>query len=106
MASMHWHDLLLPHLPWAEKVIRPVLVYVFLLLMFRLASKRELAQATVFDFLIILLISNVVQNAMIGEDNSVVGAAAGAATLLWLSYLLNRMTSTSKRAREFLEGTP
>ena len=82
--SLNWHDLLLPQPSWLEKVLRPLLVYALLLVLFRIASKREMAQATLFDFLIMLLISNVVQNAMIGPDNSVLGAAAGAAVLVGL----------------------
>jgi uncharacterized membrane protein YcaP (DUF421 family) len=101
-----WHDLLLPGPSWAEKIVRPILVYLALLLIFRLASKRELAQATLFDFLIILLISNVVQNAMIGSDNSVLGAFAGAIVLVLLSGLLNRLTANNKRRRLLLEGNP
>lgn len=103
---INWHDLLLPGPSWAEKVLRPLLVYVALLIIFRLASKRELAQATLFDFLIILLISNVVQNAMIGNDNSVLGAFAGALVLVMLSGVLNRLTANNKRRRILMEGKP
>ena len=81
-------------------------IYLILGGIFRVASKRELAQATLFDFLIILLISNVVQNAMIGDDNSVLGATVGAITLVVLSYILNWLTSRNKRARIVLEGSP
>ena len=101
-----WHQLLLPDVSWPEKLIRPILVYVAMMLIFRVASKRELAQATLFDFLIILLISNVVQNAIIGNDNSVLGALAGAVTLVFMAGALNRVTSRSKKAREILEGKP
>ena len=101
-----WHDVLMPKPSWAEKIVRPVLVYLVLLLIFRIASKRELAQATLFDFLIILLISNVVQNAIIGEDNSVLGAIAGAVVLVLLSAFLNRITGISHNARVLLEGNP
>jgi uncharacterized membrane protein YcaP (DUF421 family) len=104
--SIPWHELLFPKPSWLEKIVRPLLVYTILLVIFRLASKRELAQATLFDFLIILLISNVVQNAMIGDDNSVLGAAAGAVTLVWLSGRLNAITARSKKARTLLEGVP
>jgi uncharacterized membrane protein YcaP (DUF421 family) len=101
-----WHQLLLPDVSWTEKLLRPVMVYVALMVIFRIASKRELAQATLFDFLIILLISNVVQNAIIGNDNSVLGALAGAVTLVVLAGALNRVTARSKKARELLEGKP
>lgn len=104
--SINWHELLLPQLSWLEKVLRPVLIYGFLMVLFRVASKREMAQATLFDFLIILLISNVVQNAIIGQDNSVLGAMAGAVTLVVLSTILNRVTAHSRKARILLEGRP
>ena len=104
--SLNWHDLLLPQPSWLEKVLRPVLIYLFLMVLFRVASKREMAQATLFDFLIILLISNVVQNAIIGADNSVLGAIAGATTLVVLSTALNRATAHSRKARILLEGRP
>lgn len=102
----HWRSVAWPTLTWAEKIVRPLIVYLFLLVAFRFSGKRELGQATLFDFLIVLLISNVVQNAMIGEDNSIVGAFAGVATLLALSWALNRVTLRSTRARQVLEGGP
>lgn len=104
LLSVRWHDVFLPQLPWLEKIARPALVYVVLLAIFRVASKRELAQATLFDFLIILLISNVVQNAMIGDDNSVLGAVAGALTLVLLSSVLGRLTARNRQLRIALEG--
>ena len=98
--------MLLPKLSWAEKIIRPVLVYLALLLAFRFLSKRDLTQNTTFDLLIVLLLSNVVQNALIGDDNSVFGALTGALTLLLLSTGLNRWTAKSLKARRILEGQP
>jgi len=98
--------MLLPKPSWAEKIVRPILIYVALLLAFRLMSKRDLTQNTTFDLLIVLLLSNVVQNALIGEDNSVLGSLAGAATLLLLSTGLNRWTAKSLKARRLLEGEP
>ncbi len=96
-------DVLLPKLSWAEKIVGRLLVYLVLMAIFRGASKREMSQATLFDFLIILLISNVVQNAMIGDDNSVLGATTGAITLVVLSTWLNRATTHSKRTCVLLE---
>lgn len=101
-----WWPLFAPQLSWAEKILRPLIVYLFLLVAFRFSGKRELGQATLFDFLIVLLISNVVQNAMIGEDNSIGGAFAGVGTLLALSFGLNRLTARSRKARRLLEGSP
>lgn len=82
------------------------MVYLALLLAFRFLSKRDLTQNTTFDLLILLLLSNMVQNALIGEDNSVLGALTGAATLLLLSTGLNRWTAKSLKARQVLEGQP
>ena len=96
----------LPKPSWLEKIVRPVLVYVALLLAFRFMSKRDLTQNTTFDLLIVLLLSNVVQNALIGEDNSILGALVGAATLLFLSTGLNRWSAKSMKARRLLEGEP
>lgn len=98
--------MLLPKPSWLEKVLRPVLVYIALLLAFRFLSKRDLTQNTTFDLLIVLLLSNIVQNALIGEDNSVLGSLVGAATLLLMSTGLNRWTAKSLKARRLLEGEP
>ena len=105
-SSHDWPKILFPALPWAEKAIRPFVVYLFLLLVFRLSGKRELGQTTLFDFLIILIISNVVQNAIIGEDNSILGSFVGVITLLLMSFVLNTATARSHRARRLLEGSP
>lgn len=98
--------MLLPKPSWLEKILRPVLIYVALLLAFRFLSKRDLTQNTTFDLLIVLLLSNIVQNAMIGEDNSVLGALAGAITLLLMSTALNRWAAKIPKARRVLEGQP
>ncbi len=98
--------MLLPKPSWLEKILRPVFVYVALLLAFRFLSKRDLTQNTTFDLLIVLLLSNIVQNAMIGDDNSVLGALAGAITLILLSTALNRWTAKSVKTRRLLEGQP
>ena len=104
-----WHKIFFgvsPDVYWLEKVIRPVCVYLFLLVIFRIAGKRELGQATLFDFLILLLISNVVQNAIIGNDSSILGSYVGVGTLIVLSFILNYITSRSIPARRVLEGMP
>lgn len=98
--------MLLPKPSWLEKILRPILVYLALLIAFRFMSKRDLTQNTTFDLLIVLLLSNVVQNALIGDDNSIFGALTGALTLLLLSTGLNRWTAKSIKARRLLEGEP
>src|SRR5438034_4112690 len=86
MTSTLIHNMFSLSLPVAEKMLRPVIVYVFLIVGLRLAGKRELAQLNPFDLVVLLTLSNTVQNAIIGEDNSVTGGLIGAATLLGLNY--------------------
>src|SRR5262245_3371938 len=84
------HDMFCLGLPIAEQMIRPVLVYGFLIIGLRLAGKRELAQLNPFDLVVLLTISNTVQNAIIGDDNSVTGGVLGASTLLVTNHLVVR----------------
>jgi uncharacterized membrane protein YcaP (DUF421 family) len=86
-----WSDLIHPGVPVVEKLIRTVAVYAFLLIGLRLAGKRELTQLNPFDLVVLLLLSNTVQNAIIGEDNSLVGGILGAAVLLILNGILVRV---------------
>ena len=85
----HMH-FLLPEIPVAEKLFRTVIVYAFLLLGLRLAGKRELSQLNPFDLVVLLLLSNTVQNAIIGPDNSLLGGLIGAAGLLILNAVVVR----------------
>lgn len=104
--ALPWHEMLLPSVSWAEKIVRPCIVYLALMLAFRFMSKRDLTQSTTFDLLIVLLLSNVVQNALIGQDNSILGGLVGAGTLLLVSTGLNRMTGRNIKVRHALEGEP
>ncbi len=79
-------DMFVLGLPIAEKIVRPVVVYLFLIVGLRLAGRREVAQLNPFDLVVLLTISNTVQNAIIGEDNSITGGIIGAATLLVVNY--------------------
>ncbi len=97
---------LLPEIPILEKIIRPMIVYFFLLAAFRVAGKRELGQFTPFDLIILLTISNVLQNAMIGNDNSLGGGLIGALTLFVLNGLLSRATFRFPRLARLIEGEP
>jgi uncharacterized membrane protein YcaP (DUF421 family) len=92
--------------PATEKVVRSLLVFVFLVLALRVAGKRELAQLNVMDLAVLLLVSNVLQNAMIGNDNSLLGGIIGATTLFAANYGFVRLTFRSARARRMLEGSP
>src|SRR5438445_4702848 len=91
-------------LPVAEKVLRPIIVYVFLILGLRLAGKRELAQLNPFDLVVLLTISNTVQNAIIGDDNSVTGGLIGAATLLVVNQIVVRYLYSHERLDQLIEG--
>jgi uncharacterized membrane protein YcaP (DUF421 family) len=93
-------------IPILEKILRTVLVYATMVLLFRLVGKRDLAVLNTFDFVVIFLLSNVVQNAIIGSDNSLLGGVIGAATLVGINDLVNRWLARSARATRVLEGTP
>jgi uncharacterized membrane protein YcaP (DUF421 family) len=99
-------DMFALSLPIAEKIIRPTVVYIFLIVGLRLAGKRELAQLNTFDLVVLLTLSNTVQNAIIGEDNSVTGGLIGAATLLILNYSLVRFLYYHDRLDRIVEGEP
>jgi uncharacterized membrane protein YcaP (DUF421 family) len=87
-----------------EKIVRPVLVYLFLVIGLRLAGKRELAQLNAFDLVVLLTISNTVQNAIIGADNSLLGGVIGATTLLVFNYMVVRFVFAHPRVERFIEG--
>lgn len=99
-------DILIPQIPALEKIIRPLIVYLFLLLAFRLAGKRELGQMTPFDLIVLLTISNVLQNAMIGNDTSLGGGIIGATTLFVVNGILARLTFRFPRFEHLLLGKP
>ena len=101
-----WHSMFAVQVPIAEKVLRTVLVYVTVLILFRLAGTRDLATLNMFDFVVLFLLSNVVQNAIIGSDNSLLGGIIGAATLVTVNAALNRWVTGSSRAARVLEGAP
>jgi len=100
---MHWW---LPDIPLAEKIVRSLVVYVFLLVLFRLMGKREVAQMTVFDLVVLLVLSNVLQNAMIGPDNSVIGGLIGATTIMAINWVVGRAAYSSKWLERAIEGVP
>src|SRR5438067_1749462 len=81
----------LPQIPWFEKIARPIIVYAVIVVIIHLAGKRELAQVNSFDLVVLLLISNVVQNATIGDDNSILGGLVGAGALVVTNYLVVRL---------------
>lgn len=93
-------------LPVTEKILRPVVVYTFLVIGLRLAGKRELAQLNPFDLVVLLTISNTVQNAIIGDDNSVTGGIIGATSLLLINYLVVRFLYRHEKLEQIVEGEP
>ncbi|MFC1403835.1 MULTISPECIES: DUF421 domain-containing protein [Streptacidiphilus] len=99
------HDLWSVQIPILEKIIRTVLVYALVLLLFRFAGKRGLANLNTFDFVVMFLLSNVVQNAIIGADNSLLGGVIGAVTLVAVNAGMNRWVASDARAERLLEGT-
>lgn len=104
------HSLVLDHmfqlpLPVIEKLLRPVIVYLVLVILLRLFGKRELAQLNPFDLVVLLSLSNTVQNAIIGDDNSISGGVIGAFGLLAINWIMARVLFRSKRLTRLLEGS-
>ena len=106
MTSKTLSDMFVLSLPIAEKMLRPIAVYVFLIIGLRVAGKREMAQLNPFDLVVLLTISNTVQNAIIGDDTSVTGGIIGAGTLLVVNYLVIRFLYNHERLDRLIEGDP
>jgi uncharacterized membrane protein YcaP (DUF421 family) len=101
-----WKDMFVLGLPLMEKILRPVFVYAFLVIGLRLSGKRELVQLNPFDLVVLLTLSNTVQNAIIGDDNSVSGGIIGATSLLVVNYLVVRFLYDHRKLDQFVEGRP
>lgn len=101
-----WHSMFAVQIPILEKILRTILVYATILILFRLAGKRDLGTLNIFDFVVLFLLSNVVQNAIIGNDTSLLGGIIGAATLVAVNAMFNRWIAVSDRAARILEGKP
>ena len=99
-----WKDMFVLGLPLLEKILRPVFVYAFLVISLRLSGKRELVQLNPFDLVVLLTLSNTVQNAIIGDDNSVSGGIIGATSLLVVNYLVVRFLYEHKKLDQIVEG--
>ena len=93
-------------MPWWEFILRAVVVYVVVLVMVRLSGKRALGQITPFDVLLIVLLGNAVQNALLGQDTSLAGGLLLAATLITLNYTVGWVTTRSRRMERLIEGEP
>src|ERR1700724_4530046 len=101
-----WPPIVVVWSPILEKIICPVIVYFFLVVVLRLSGKRELVQLNPFDLVVLLTLSNTVQNAIIGEDNSVTGGIIGAATLLLVNSLVVRFLYRHEKIDHWVEGQP
>ncbi len=99
-------NILVPDIAVAEKILRSVAVYGFLLVAFRIAGKRQLGQMTAFDLIVLLIISNVLQNAAIGNDNSLGGGLLGATVIIVLNYLIAWLTYRHRGLERIVENSP
>jgi uncharacterized membrane protein YcaP (DUF421 family) len=100
-----WNHMFVLGLPVLEKILRPIIVYIFLIIGLRLSGKRELAQLNPFDLVVLLTLSNTVQNAIIGDDNTVIGGIIGATSLLAINYLVVRFLYDHHKLDQLVEGS-
>jgi uncharacterized membrane protein YcaP (DUF421 family) len=101
-----WNDLMHLDISVTDKVIRTIAVYLVLAVLIRLAGKRDLAQLNAFDLVVMLLLSNVVQNAIIGPDNTLLGGIIGAVVLIGFNAAVVRLSRRADVIGRLLEGTP
>jgi len=106
MLAKTLQDMFVLNLPLIEKILRPILVYFCLVILLRVFGKRELAQLNPFDLVVLLSVSNTVQNAIIGDDNSVTGGLIGAVSLFAMNYVVVRFLFRHRRLDQILEGSP
>ena len=93
-------------IPWWELILRGIIVYIFLLTLLRITGKRQVGQLAPFDLVLLLVLSNAVQNSMNGGDNSLVGGLLSAATLVCVNYAVSVITYRNKRLEAIIEGRP
>jgi len=101
-----WNEIFSLGVPLLDKILRPVVVYFCLVVLLRVFGKRELAQLNPFDLVVLLSLSNTVQNAIIGNDNSLTGGLVGAFTLLGINYAVVRFLFRHRRLDQLFEGKP
>ncbi len=99
-----WKDMFVLGIPLLEKILRPIVIYAFLVISLRLSGKRELVQLNPFDLVVLLTLSNTVQNAIIGDDNTVMGGIIGATSLLVTNYLVVRFLYDHRKLDQVVEG--
>jgi uncharacterized membrane protein YcaP (DUF421 family) len=101
-----WQDMFDLQVSAGEKVLRAILIYLFLIAILRIVGKRELGQANTLDLVVLLLVANAVQNGIIGNDVSVTGAVIGAVTLFAINELVTRTAYAFPWASRAVEGDP
>ena len=99
-----WKDMFVLGVPLLEKILRPIVIYAFLVISLRLSGKRELVQLNPLDLVVLLTLSNTVQNAIIGEDNTVLGGIIGATSLLATNFLVVRFLYGHRKLDQLVEG--
>lgn len=92
--------------PWWELVVRSVVIYIFLIVLLRITGKRQVGQLAPFDLVLLLVLSNAVQNSMNAGDNSLIGGMIAATTLIAMNYIVAMLTFRSKKAEALIEGRP
>jgi len=93
-------------IPWWALIVRSLVVYSFLIVMLRITGKRQVGQLAPFDLVLLLVLSNAVQNSMTGGDNSLAGGLVSAATLIALNHFVGWLSFKNKRLERVIEGTP
>ena len=106
LAGAWWGDMWTLKVPILEKILRPIFVYLALIILLRVFGKRELAQLNPFDLVVLLSVSNTVQNAIIGDDNSLLGGITGALSLFGINYVMVRFLFKHRRLDQIFEGSP
>ena len=106
MEAKLWNDMFALGLPMVEKMLRPMIIYGFLVVGLRLAGKRQLAQLNPFDLVVLMTLANTVQNAIIGDDTSLTGGIIGAGTLLLVNYAVVRFLYGHRKLDHLIEGRP
>src|SRR3954469_4387887 len=99
-------ELWIPTIHWWELILRSVLVYVFLVIILRISGKRQVGQLAPFDLVLLLVLSNAVQNSMNGGDNSLLGGLISAVVLIGVNHVIGLATFRSKRLEAIIEGRP
>jgi len=106
ISAINYHDLLIPGVGIIEKILRPVVIYFVMIIILRIAGKREMAQLNTFDMVVLISLANAVQNSIIGNDNSLTGGIIGAVALLAINYIVVKFLFNHEKIQHFLEGDP